>query len=91
MQGVNVGIGDTGDLHSSDRRLDIDRNLLLIVALRRWPLARRVLLQKTVGEIGDGRRRPALMVFADRIGAAVDGALEPLGLVARSSDAPGRE
>jgi hypothetical protein len=48
-------------------------------------------LQKTVGEIGDGRRRPALMVFADRIGAAVDGALEPLGLVARSSDAPGRE
>src|SRR5262249_15535634 len=82
MKGVHVGVGDSGNLRSAKGRQDVGCDLLPVDALCRWPLAWNVILLEAGGEVRNGRRGAALLLFTDRIAAAVDLALEPLGLFA---------
>src|SRR4029077_13584649 len=75
----------------AERWQDIDANLLPVIALGRWPLARDMLIEEARAQLGDGRGGSVRFLVADGISAAVDLALEPLGLLAGSGRAPVRE
>jgi hypothetical protein len=61
------------------------------MALRRGALARQVFGLEAGTEIGDSRRGAALLDVANRVAAAVNQALQPLGFVTRCRRAPIRE
>ena len=64
------------------------RDLLPIDPLRRGPLARNVILLEACAEVGHGGRCSVRLLLTDRVGTAVDLALEPLGLLASGRHAP---
>src|SRR5262249_30674672 len=58
---------------------DVGADLLAVVALRRRPLARDVVGEEALAEVGHRGSGAGGFLFADGIGTAVDLALEPLG------------
>src|SRR6516165_3543019 len=88
MQGVDIGMRYRRRLGAADRWHDVDVDLLAVAAYRRGPLARQVFDLEAGTEIGDSRRRAALLNIAYWIAAAVNLALQSLGLLARCRHAP---
>ena len=88
MQAINVAIGDGGHLQAPHRRQDVGLDLLLVALLGPLPLPRQVLVLESFAEIGHGRRRSQALMFTNRVGAAVNQPLQPLGFFPRRTRAP---
>ena len=88
MEAVDVGMRHRRVLHAAEGGQDVGVDLLPIDPLGRRPVARKVVAFKTAAEIRDGSRRAVLFLLANRIGAAVNCSLEPLGFLTRCSRAP---
>src|SRR5262249_52656029 len=85
---VNVRMRDSSNLHLAEGGQDVGSDLLPVDPLGRWPLAREIVPLESRADVGNGGGCSVLLLLANGISAAVDGALESFGFLACRSGAP---
>ena len=88
VQGVDVGERYRRHLRAPEHRQDVDAQLLAIIALGCRPLARDMLGEEPVGQVGDGGSRTLLAQLANRVGTRVDLTAQPPRLLAGGRGRP---
>ena len=72
VQAINISERDIGNLDAAKGRDDLGRVLLPVCLCRRRSLARQVLGDEAVAEIGNGRSLPPGLNIAQRIAATIN-------------------
>src|SRR5262249_45097483 len=88
VETVNVRMRDSSNLHLAEGGQDVGSDLLPVDPLGRWPLAREIVPLESRADVGNGGGCSVLLLLANGISAAVDGALESFGFLACRSGAP---